>query len=431
MATVTIDTVGEHDGQSVTICGWLTHKRSSGRIHFLMLRDGTGTIQATMIKGETGVGALELYPQLTQESSLAVTGTVHEDKRAPGGYEILVSGIEVLQIAETYPIAPKEHGVGFLMDHRHLWLRSSRQRAILRIRHAVVNAARKFFDDQGFTLLDAPIFTPSSCEGTTTLFETEYFGDRKAYLSQSGQLYMEAGAMAFGKVYCYGPTFRAEKSKTRRHLTEFWMIEPEIAFSDLETVMKLAEDLIVAIVEEVLKTRQQELHLLGRDITKLEKIQPPFHVISYDEAVRILKDAGESLPWGEDFGGSHETIISNHFDKPVLIHRYPAQTKAFYMKNDPHRPEVALCVDMLATEGYGEIIGGGQREDDPAILRDKIEKAELPAKDFEWYLDLRRYGSVPHAGFGLGIERTVAWTCGLEHVRESIPFPRLLDRLYP
>ncbi len=431
MATVTIDTVGEHDGQTVTICGWLTHKRSSGRIHFLMLRDGTGTIQATMIKGETGLDALELYPQLTQESSLSVTGTVHEDKRAPGGYEILVSGIEVLQIAETYPIAPKEHGVGFLMDHRHLWLRSSRQRAILRVRHAVVNAARKFFDDQGFTLLDAPIFTPSSCEGTTTLFETEYFGDRKAYLSQSGQLYMEAGAMAFGKVYCYGPTFRAEKSKTRRHLTEFWMIEPEIAFSDLETVMKLAEDLIVAIVEEILKTRQQELHLLGRDITKLEKIQPPFHVISYDEAVRILKDAGESLPWGEDFGGSHETIISNHFDKPVLIHRYPAQTKAFYMKNDPHRPEVALCVDMLATEGYGEIIGGGQREDDPAILRDKIEKAELPAKDFEWYLDLRRYGSVPHAGFGLGIERTVAWTCGLEHVRESIPFPRLLDRLYP
>jgi asparaginyl-tRNA synthetase len=295
----------------------------------------------------------------------------------------------------------------------------------------VVNAARKFFDDQGFTLLDAPIFTPSSCEGTTTLFETEYFGDRKAYLSQSGQLYMEAGAMAFGKVYCYGPTFRAEKSKTRRHLTEFWMIEPEIAFSDLDTIMKLAEALIVTIVEAVLKTRQQELNSLGRDITKLEKLQPPFYMISYDEAVQILRDVGESLPWGEDFGGGHETIISNHFDKPVLIHRYPAQTKAFYMKNDPHRPEVALCVDMLATEGYGEIIGGGQREDDPAILKDKIEKAELPAKNFEWYLDLRRYGSVPHAGFGLGIERTVAWICGLEHVRESIPFPRLLDRLYP
>jgi asparaginyl-tRNA synthetase len=431
MATVTIDSVGEHAGLSVTICGWLTHRRSSGRIHFLVLRDGTGTIQATLIDRETSVKALELYPELTQESSLTVTGTVRKDERAPGGYEILVSDIEVLQIAEAYPIAPKEHGVGFLMDHRHLWLRSPRQRAILRIRHAVVNAARRFFDDQGFTLLDAPIFTPSSCEGTTTLFETEYFGDRKAYLSQSGQLYMEAGAMAFGKVYCYGPTFRAEKSKTRRHLTEFWMIEPEIAFSDLETIMKLAEALIVVIVEEVLETRQQELHLLRRDITRFEKIQPPFYVISYDEAVQILKDAGESLPWGEDFGGSHETIISNHFDKPVLIHRYPAQAKAFYMKNDPHRPEVALCVDMLATEGYGEIIGGGQREDDPAILKDKIERAELPVKNFDWYLDLRRYGSVPHAGFGLGIERTVAWICGLEHVRESIPFPRLLDRLYP
>ncbi len=431
MATVTIDTVGEHDGQSVTIGGWLTHKRSSGRIHFLVLRDGTGTMQATLIEGETGEQALKLYPELTQESSLTVTGTVRKDKRAPGGYEIMISDIEVLQIAEAYPIAPKEHGVGFLMDHRHLWLRSSRQQAILRVRHAVVNAARRFFDDQGFTLLDAPIFTPSSCEGTTTLFETEYFGDRKAYLSQSGQLYMEAGAMAFGKVYCYGPTFRAEKSKTRRHLTEFWMIEPEIAFSDLDTIIKLAEALIVTIMEEVLNTRQHELNSLGRDITKLEKIQPPFYMISYDEALQILRDVGESLPWGEDFGGGHETIISNHFDKPVLIHRYPAQTKAFYMKNDPYRPEVALCVDMLATEGYGEIIGGGQREDDPAILRDKIEKAELPAKDFEWYLDLRRYGSVPHAGFGLGIERAVAWICGLEHVRESIPFPRLLDRLYP
>jgi len=431
MATVTIDTVGKHEGQSVTVCGWLTHKRSSGRIRFLVLRDGTGTIQSTLIEGETSEQALDLYSELTQESSLTVTGTVRRDKRAPGGYEILVSSIEVLQIAETYPIAPKEHGVGFLMDHRHLWLRSSRQRAILRIRHAVVNAARKFFDDQGFTLLDAPIFTPSSCEGTTTLFETDYFGDRKAFLSQSGQLYMEAGAMAFGKVYCYGPTFRAEKSKTRRHLTEFWMIEPEIAFADLETIMKLAEALTMAVVEEVLETRRQELELLGRDITRLERIRLPFYVISYDEAVQILKDAGESLPWGEDFGASQETIVSNHFDKPVLIHRYPAQTKAFYMKNDPHRPEVALCVDMLAPEGYGEIIGGGQREDDPVILKEKIEKAELPAENFDWYLDLRRYGSVPHAGFGLGIERTVAWISGFEHVRESIPFPRLLDRLYP
>lgn len=428
---ISIDSVGAYEGESVTICGWLTHKRSSGRIHFLVLRDGTGTIQATLIKGETSEQALDLYSQLTQESSLVVTGPVRTDKRAPGGYEILVSNIEVFHIAETYPIAPKEHGVGFLMDHRHLWLRSSRQRAILRVRHAVVNAARRFFDDRGFMLIDAPILTPSSCEGTTTLFETDYFGDRKAFLSQSGQLYMEAGAMAFGKVYCYGPTFRAEKSKTRRHLTEFWMIEPELAFADLEIIMNLAEALIVAIVEEVLKTYRQELHLLGRDITRLEKIQAPFYVISYDEALQILKDAGESIPWGEDFGGSHETIISNHFDKPVLIHRYPAQTKAFYMKNDPSRPEVALCVDVLAPEGYGEIIGGGQREDDSGILKEKIQKAELPGENFEWYLDLRRYGSVPHAGFGLGIERTVGWICGLEHVRESIPFPRLLDSLYP
>jgi asparaginyl-tRNA synthetase len=295
----------------------------------------------------------------------------------------------------------------------------------------VINAARKFFDDQGFTLLDAPILTPSSCEGTTDLFEIDYFGDKKAFLSQSGQLYMEAGAMAFGKVYCFGPTFRAEKSKTRRHLTEFWMIEPEIAFADLETVMKLAEGLVVAIVKEVLETRGQELHELGRDITRLEQIQPPFPVVTYDEAVQIVNDAGESMPWGEDFGGAHETIVSNHFEKPVIIHRYPAEVKAFYMKNDPDRPEVALCVDMLAPEGYGEIIGGGQREDDSTVLKEKVEEAELPAKDFAWYMDLRRYGSVPHAGFGLGIERTVGWICGLEHVRESIPFPRLMDRLYP
>ncbi|MEE9402302.1 MAG: asparagine--tRNA ligase [Desulfobacteria bacterium] len=431
METVTIDAIGKYDGQNVTICGWLTHKRSSGRISFLVLRDGTGIVQATCIKGETDEQALDLYPELTQESSLAITGTVHKDKRAPGGYEVLVSSIEVLQVAETYPIGPKEHGVGFLMDHRHLWLRSSRQHAILRVRHAVINAARKFFDDRGFTLLDAPILTPSSCEGTTTLFEIDYFGDKKAFLSQSGQLYMEAGAMAFGKVYCFGPTFRAEKSKTRRHLTEFWMIEPEIAFADLETVMKLAEGLVVAIVKEVLETRGQELRELGRDITRLEQIQPPFPVVTYDEAVQIVNDAGESMPWGEDFGGAHETIVSNHFEKPVIIHRYPAEVKAFYMKNDPSRPEVALCVDMLAPEGYGEIIGGGQREDDPTILKEKIEKAELPAKDFEWYMDIRRYGSVPHAGFGLGIERTVGWICGLEHVRESIPFPRLMDRLYP
>ena len=428
---ITIDSVRHHEGETVTLCGWVIHKRSSGRIRLLVLRDGTGTIQATLFKGETSDHAFSLHSQLTQESSLAVTGAIRKDDRAPGGYEMQVSNLDVFHIAEAYPIAPKEHGVGFLMDHRHLWLRSSRQQAILRVRHAVIHAARKFFDDRGFTLLDAPILTPSSCEGTTTLFEIDYFGDKKAFLSQSGQLYMEAGAMAFGKVYCFGPTFRAEKSKTRRHLTEFWMIEPEIAFADLETVMKLAEALVVAIVQEVLQTRGQELEQLERDITRLERIQPPFPVITYDEAVQIVNDAGESMPWGEDFGGAQETIVSSHFDKPVIIHRYPAETKAFYMKNDPDRPEVALCVDMLAPEGYGEIIGGGQREDDAAILKEKIEKESLPAEDFAWYLDVRRYGSVRHAGFGLGIERTVAWICGLEHVRETIPFPRLLDRLYP
>ena len=428
---LTIDSVENRVGETVTLCGWVTHKRSSGRIRFLVLRDGTGVIQATLIRGETSDQAFNLYSDLSQESSLAVTGMLQRDERATGGYEILVSNIEVFQLAETYPITPKEHGVGFLMDHRHLWLRSSRQRAILRIRHCVVTTARRFFDDQGFTLLDAPILTPSSCEGTSTLFETDYFGHNKAFLSQSGQLYMEAGAMAFGKVYCCGPTFRAEKSKTRRHLTEFWMIEPEIAFADLQTIMALAEAMIVTVVQEVLKTCEPELRLLQRDIATLERIQPPFPVISYDEAVQILKDAGEPLPWGEDFGGGQETIISKHFDKPVLIHRYPVQTKAFYMKNDPDRHEVALCVDMLAPEGYGEIIGGGQREDDSKVLSEKIEKAELPAKDFQWYLELRRYGSVPHAGFGLGIERAVAWICGLDHVRETIPFPRLLDRLYP
>jgi len=428
---ITIDSVKDFEGESVTLRGWLTHKRSSGRIRFLVLRDGTGTIQATLFKGETSDRAFSAHDQLTQESSLAVTGTVQKDDRAPGGFEILVSDLAVFHIAEAYPIAPKEHGVGFLMDHRHLWLRSSRQRAILGVRHAVIHAARKFFDDRGFTLLDAPILTPSSCEGTTSLFETDYFEHTKAFLSQSGQLYMEAGAMAFGKVYCCGPTFRAEKSKTRRHLTEFWMIEPEIAFGDLQTVMDLAEALIVTIVQWVLKTCQTELQVVDRDMARLEKVRPPFYVISYDEALEILKEAGEPIPWGEDFGGGHETIISNHFDKPVLIQRYPAEAKAFYMKNDPHRPEVALCVDMLAPEGYGEIIGGGQREDDALTLQDKINKAELPAKDFKWYLELRRYGSVPHAGFGLGIERMVAWLCGLDHVRETIPFPRLLDRLYP
>ncbi len=428
---ISIDSVASYEGQSVILCGWVVHKRSSGRVRFLVVRDGTGIIQATLFKGETSEKAFDLYSELTQESSLALKGTIQKDDRAPGGYEVLVSDMEVFHVAEPYPISPKEHGVGFLMDHRHLWLRSARQQAILRIRHAIIKTARAFFDDRGFTLLDAPILTPSSCEGTTTLFETEYFGHSAAYLSQSGQLYMEAGAMALGKVYCCGPTFRAEKSKTRRHLTEFWMIEPEVAFADLKSIMDLAEALVIRIVQEVLKTCLPDLSSLGRDISKLEKIEPPLHVISYDEALDILQNAGEPMPWGEDFGGSHETVISNHFDKPVLIHRYPTQTKAFYMKSDPDRPEVALCVDMLAPEGYGEIIGGGQREDSSEILKGKIDKAGLPAETFNWYLELRRYGSVPHAGFGLGIERTVAWICGLEHVRETIPFPRLMDRLYP
>jgi asparaginyl-tRNA synthetase len=431
MPTVTIDSIGQHEGLVAKVCGWLTHKRSSGRIRFLVLRDGTGTIQATLIKGESSEESVALHGELTQESSLAVTGTVQKDDRAPGGFELLVSEIEVFQIAEPYPIAPKEHGVGFLMDHRHLWLRSSRQFAIMRVRQTVINAARRFFDNEGFLLLDAPILTPSSCEGTSTLFETEYFENRKAFLSQSGQLYMEAGAMAFGKVYCFGPTFRAEKSKTRRHLTEFWMIEPEIAFADLEMVMGLAEKLVVAIVKEVLAVRRHELEALEREVEKLERIQAPFPVISYDEALEILREAGEEVPWGEDFGAGQESIISNHFDRPVMIHRYPTEAKAFYMKSDPGRSEVVLCLDMLAPEGYGEIIGGGQREDDLGVLQEKIEKAGLPTEDFRWYLDIRRYGSVPHGGFGLGIERVVAWLCGLGHVRETIPFPRLMDRLYP
>jgi asparaginyl-tRNA synthetase len=428
---VFIDAVQAFEGQNVTVCGWLTHKRSSGRIRFLVVRDGTGLIQATLIKGETSDEAFALHSELTQETSLAVKGRVRKETRATGGYEIQVSEIEVIQMAEPFPISPKEHGVGFLMDHRHLWLRSSRQWAILRIRHTIIRAARQFFDNEGFTLLDAPILTPSSCEGTSTLFETDYFGDRRAFLSQSGQLYMEAGAMAFGKVYCCGPTFRAEKSKTRRHLTEFWMIEPEVAFADLAAIMELAEDFVVHIVRAVLEACRPELAVIERDPQRLHNVSPPFPVISYDEAVKILQDAGEDFRWGEDFGGSHETIISSRFEKPVLIHRYPAQTKAFYMKNDPDRPQLALCVDMLAPEGYGEIIGGGQREDNPEVLRGKIDKAELPADTFKWYLDLRHYGSAPHAGFGLGIERAVAWICGLEHVRETIPFPRLLDRLYP
>ncbi|MBL7075357.1 asparagine--tRNA ligase [candidate division KSB1 bacterium] len=425
-----INTISRFEGQVVRVMGWLSNKRSSGSIRFLLVRDGTGIIQAVVSRADVSTAVFELSDQLGQESSLEVQGLVRADRRAPGGYELVVSDITVFQLVQDYPITPKEHGTTFLMDRRHLWLRSSRQHAILKIRHGLITAARKFFDDRDFVLLDAPIFTPAACEGTTTLFETDYFGER-AYLTQSGQLYMEAGAMAFGKVYCFGPTFRAEKSKTRRHLIEFWMIEPEVAYCDLEGDMELAEDFVAFIVEWILHHYQTELKVLERDIEPLEKVIKPFPRISYDEAVDILKQKGGSFEWGNDFGGGDETVLSQTFDRPVIIHRYPASVKAFYMKNDHQNPDLALCMDMLAPEGYGEIIGGGQREDDLGALVEKIKKHNLPMEAFDWYLDLRKYGTVPHAGFGLGIERTLSWICGLSHLRETIPFPRLIYRLKP
>lgn len=430
MTHVYIEGIHRHVGEEITIKGWLYNKRSSGKIHFLQVRDGTGMIQAVVSKGDVSQEAFVLSDRLTQESSVVVRGRVREDPRSPIGYEIGVLDLEVVQIAENFPIAPKEHGVGFLMDHRHLWIRSPRQNAILRIRQEIIRACRDFYDARGFVLIDAPIFTPAACEGTTTVFETEYFDD-SAYLTQSGQLYNEAAAMAFGKVYCFGPTFRAEKSKTRRHLMEFWMVEPEVAYADLDDIMELAEDFLVSIVERVVRERERELKTLGRDIEKLEKVKKPFPRIPYDEAVKILRDKGLPTQWGEDFGGDEETELSEAFEKPVLIHRYPKQCKAFYMKGDPQDDRLALCVDVLAPEGYGEIIGGGQREDDLKTLQEKMETHDLPIEPFAWYLDLRRYGTVPHSGFGLGIERSVAWICGLDHVRETIPFPRMLYRLYP
>ena len=425
-----ISEIGEHEGREVTIRGWLYNKRSSGKLHFLQVRDGTGVVQCVVFKGDVSEEVFARSDAATQESSVVVQGVVRADKRSAIGFEVGVTNLEIVGAAREYPIAKKDHGVGFLMDHRHLWLRSSRQHAILRVRSEIVKACRDYYDERGFTLVDAPIFTPAACEGTTTLFETDYFGE-KAYLTQSGQLYMEAAAAAFGKVYCFGPTFRAEKSKTRRHLTEFWMIEPEVAFSDLDDDMDLAEDFVAYVVGRVLANRRPELTILERDVAKLEQAQKPFPRISYDEALAILKEHGVDVPWGEDFGGDEETVLANHFDRPVLVHRYPAQCKAFYMKADPEDARKALCVDMLAPEGYGEIIGGGQREDDLETLERKIEEHGLPKEAFEWYLDVRRYGSVPHAGFGLGIERTVAWICGLKHVRETIPFPRMLERLRP
>jgi len=427
---VYIEDIGQHDGKTVTLKGWLYNRRSSGKLHFLLLRDGTGILQCVVFKKDVTPETFALADHLPQESSLIVTGTVRRDERAPLGYELGVTQLELLQQAEEYPITPKEHGVAFLLDHRHLWVRSARQHAVLRIRAEVVRACREYFDTRGFVLFDSPILTPAACEGTTTLFETPYF-DEKAYLTQSGQLYVEAGALAFGKVYCFGPTFRAEKSKTRRHLMEFWMVEPEVAFMDLAGDMDLAEDFVASIVARVLATRRRELEVLERDIGVLEKVRKPFPRIAYAQALELLRDKGVSVEWGADFGADDETAISSSFDRPVLVHRYPIECKAFYMKADPADPRVALCVDMLAPEGYGEIIGGGQREDDLETLRSKVRQHGLPEDAFGWYLDLRRYGSVPHAGFGMGIERVVAWLCGLPHVRETVPFPRMLERLRP
>lgn len=426
-----IEDLSQHVGQTVTLQGWLYNIRSSGKIKFLLMRDGTGTCQGVVVKSVIGEELFALCDSLTQESSFAMTGTVRAEQRAPGGYEMDVTNVEIISIAQEYPITPKEHGVEFLADRRHLWLRSSRQHAIMRVRHEIIKSIREFFDGRGFTLLDAPIFTPAACEGTSTLFETEYFDLGKAYLTQSGQLYGEAGAMALGKVYVFGPTFRAEKSKTRRHLTEFWMVEPEVAFNDLNDNMDLAEDFLVHIVSNVLKNRQQELKVLERNTSFLEKVQHPLPRISYDQAVEILHAKGLPFEWGNDLGGTDETVISEQFDRPVMVHRYPSEVKAFYMKRDPENEKLALAVDVLAPEGYGEIIGGSQREDNLDLLLARIKEHNLPQEAFDWYLDLRRFGSVPHAGFGLGVERTVAWICGLDHVRETIPFPRMIYRITP
>lgn len=425
-----VEEIARHAGQDVTIRGWVRHNRVKGKIQFLVVRDGTGDIQCVISKAAVGDERFGQTSQVTQESSVLVTGTVRADARAQGGFELDVKQVEILQLAEPFPIQPKEHGTGFLMEQRHLWLRSSRQHAILRIRHEIIRACRNFFDDRGFILLDSPIFTPNACEGTTTLFETNYF-DEKAYLTQSGQLYSEATAAAFGKVYCFGPTFRAEKSKTRRHLMEFWMVEPEVAFAELPDMMTLAEEFLSVIVKRVLAARRAELTILERDITKLERIVAPFPRITYRDAVELLQKKGNPIKPGDDFGGDEETIISHEFDRPVIVHRYPAAMKAFYMQTDPLDSSLALCMDVLAPEGYGEIIGGGQRIHEYEKLMARLREHHLSEDAFRWYSDLRRYGSVPHAGFGMGIERAVSWICGLEHVRETIPFPRMLYKIYP
>jgi len=429
-AQTVIRQVSQHVGQPVRIGCWVHNKRSSGKIQFLQLRDGTGYIQGVVVRSEVPEEVWDAAKSLTQESSLYVTGEIREEPRSQSGYEMTVTGIEVIHITENYPITPKEHGIDFLMDHRHLWLRAPKQRAILVIRSQIIKAIQDFFDNNGFTLVDPPILTPSSCEGTTNLFHTKYF-DEDAYLTQSGQLYMEAAAMALGKVYSFGPTFRAEKSKTRRHLIEFWMIEPEMAFVDHEENLRVQESFIAYVVKSVLDNCRSELETIGRDISKLEKIVGPFPRITYDDAIKFLNEQGYDIPWGEDFGAPHETAIAEKYETPVFITHYPTKIKAFYMKPDPSNPDVVLCADMIAPEGYGEIIGGSQRIDDPALLEERFTEHELSTEAYQWYLDLRKYGTVPHSGFGLGLERTVAWICGLDHVRETIPFPRMLYRLYP
>jgi len=427
---VFVERIGEHVGKEVTIKGWVYNRTGKGKLQFILVRDGTGTIQCVVFRDNVLPEAFEAAKELTQESSLIVTGAVRADERAPGGYELDVTNLQVVQIAGEYPISPKEHGVEFLMDNRHLWIRSSRQHAILRIRAEVIGAIRDWLDSHGFVNMDTPILTPAACEGTTTLFQTDFFGE-PAYLSQSGQLYNEANIMAFGRVYCFGPTFRAEKSKTRRHLLEFWMVEPEMAFADLEECMCVEEEMVSYVVQRCLKNRARELEILERDISYLQNVAPPFPRISYDEAIAMLKEKGVPAEWGDDFGAPQETVLGESFDRPVFVHHYPTAIKAFYMEADPVNPDRCLSVDLLAAEGYGEIIGGGQRTASLELLEQRIKEHKLPREAYEWYLDLRRYGSVPHSGFGLGIERTVAWICKIDHVRETIPFPRMLNRMYP
>ncbi|MEE8603886.1 MAG: asparagine--tRNA ligase [Candidatus Aminicenantaceae bacterium] len=425
-----IEDIAGFKDQEVEIRGWVYNKRSGGKIRFLLIRDGTGLIQGTIYSPDKDNPLFQKFDLLTQESSIIVRGVVKEDKRAPGGYELGISDLEIVQVAPEYPITPKEHGIPFLMEHRHLWLRSQKQHAVLQIRAELIKAIRDFFDSRGFRNMDTPILTPSACEGTTTLFETEYF-DQKAYLSQSGQLYNEATAMAFGKVYCFGPTFRAEKSKTRKHLIEFWMVEPEVAFATLQDITDLAEDLIVSIITRILETRSTELEILEREIAPLERVKKPFHRIKYGKILPNLKEKGSKIEWGDDFGAPEETILSEIYDSPVCVTHFPAQIKAFYMQPDEENPDEVLGVDVFASEGYGELIGGGQRIHDLALLEKRVKEHNLPREAYEWYLDLRKYGSVPHSGFGLGLERALSWICKIKHIREAIPFPRLLYKIYP